>query len=405
MANWITRLFGKNDGLTREDGEQMSTPSQYSTSAAAPVSFDTAMTQSAFWACIRLIAETVAAMPLQSFKIDEDTKELDTSYHLWRVLNYQPNRYQTRIEFFESIVLNLAALGNAYCKIQRSATGEIISLVPIMTSQTTKFLFEDGSIGYRYDTEDGNTEVLAEDSVWHIMLYGNGLIGLSPLAYSRQVVGIAQAIDNRVSVLAGNGGKTTGILTIDETLTDQQRKAVKKNFAGLTEGNNDQLFVLEAGFNYSQTALSPADLQMLESRRFQVEEICRFLGVPSVLVNDTSGTTAWGSGIEQIVSGWYKLGLRPYLERIEASIKRHLMPIEDWDTQEIEFKFDSLLRADQETRFKTLKEGVNAGIITPNEARKQEGLTSKEGGDDIFLNGTMQKAGTGGEDANEITTD
>ncbi len=393
MANWITRWRGRNDtSPQRKDGEQISTPARYSQAAAAPVTFDTAMQQSAFWACVRLTAETVAAMPLQSFLIDGDSKTIDKNYPLWRVLNYQPNRYQTRIEFFESLVLNLAADGNCYSKIQRGIDGKIIGLLPIMNSQTEKFLFDDGSIGYKYINSNGDTEILADDSVWHIMLYGNGLIGLSPLSYARQSVGIATAIDNRVSTLAGNGGKTSGILTIDERLTDEQRKKIKENFAGLTEGNNDKLFVLEAGFKYQQTSLSPADLQMLESRRFQVEDICRFMGVPSVLVNDTSGTTAWGSGIEQIVDGWYKLGLRPFLERIEASIKRFLMPSSDWDIREIEFNFDSLLRANSETRFKTHKEGVNAGILTPNEARKQEGLPPKEGGDDIYLNGTMVPA-------------
>lgn len=396
MSSWVTRInpFGKKAGITREDGEQISSPSAYSKQPAAPVTFDTAMQQSAFWACVRLISETVAAMPLQCFKLNGESKTISYDYKLWRVLNYQPNRYQTRIEFFESMVLNLATTGNAYAKIQRDDAGNVVSLIPIMTAQTTKFLFEDGSIGYKYETENGHTQILAEDSVWHIFLFGNGLIGLSPLSYARQSIGIATAIDNRVSTLASNGGKTTGILTIDKALTDVQRKEVKAKFAGLEAGGNDGLFVLEAGFEYHQTALSPADQQMLENRRFQVEDIARFMMVPSVLINDTSGTTAWGSGIEQIMDGFYKLNLRPYLERIEASIKRYLMPMGDWDDTEIEFNFDSLLRASQETRFKTLKEGVNSGIMTPNEARKSEGLPSKPGGDDIYLNGTMQVAGT-----------
>jgi len=402
MSNFITRWFSSVTGVERTEGEQLPTPMQYSQQSAATVTFDTAMTQSAFWSCVKLLAETVAAMPLQSFVMDGDTKEEDTSYQLWRLLNYQPNRYQTRNEFFESLMLNLTTDGNCYCKIGRGIDGEIISLIPIMSAQTRKFLLDDGDVVYEYTNASGDIEILSDVSVWHVNLFGNGLIGLSPLAYARQSIGIAVAIDNRVSTLASNGGKTSGILTIDNVLTDEQRKQVKKEYTGLTEGGNDKLFVLEAGFNYQQTSLSPADIQMLENRRFQVEDICRFLGVPSVLVNDTSGTTAWGSGIEQIVSGWYKLGLRPYLERFEASIKRHLMPSSDWDERNIKFNFDSLLRADQETRFKTLKEGVNAGIITPNEARKSEGLTSKKGGDDIFLNGTMQVAGSGGEDGNEI---
>jgi len=275
-----------------------------------------------------------------------------------------------------------------------------------MSAQMTVSLLEDGSKVFSYCNANGDTVVYADDSIWHIPLFGNGLVGLSPLGYGRQTLGTAIALDNRTSTLASNGGKTTGVLTIDKVLTPDQRNEVKKAFAGLTESNNDQLFVLEAGFEYQQTALSPADVQMLENRKFQVEDIARFMGVPSVLINDTNASTTWGSGIQQIVGGFYKLNLKPYLERIEVSIVKNLMPQSDWGEVEIQFEFDSLLRADMETRYKTYKEGVNSGILAPNEARRQEGLAPKEGGDDIYLNGTMQPAGTGGEsDANEIITD
>ena len=114
-----------------------------------------------------------------------------------------------------------------------------------------------------------------------------------------------------------------------------------------------------------------------------------FMGVPSVLINDTSGSTTWGSGIEQLIQGFYKLNLRPYLERIEAAIKRHLMPIRDWDSYDIEFDFDSLLRADMAARMEAYQKGVNAGILTPNEPREREGFAPKPGGDRLLINGTM----------------
>lgn len=401
MANFITKFFKRNtDGPTRETGEQSSMPMSYPQASAAPVTFDTAMTISAFWACVKLLAETVAAMPLSVYRVNSESRERVTDYDLWRVLNYMPNRYQTKNEFFETFMLNLVSTGNFYGVIQRNGSGKIIGILPLMSAQMTVSLLEDGEKVFIYCDADGNTRVYSSKTIWHVPLFGNGIIGLSTLSYARQSLGIAIALDNRVSTLAGNGGKTTGILTIDHVLTEEQRNEVKKAFKGLTEGGQDQLFVLEAGFDYEQTALSPADMQMLENRRFQIEDICRFMGVPSVLVNDTSASTTWGSGIQQIVSGFYKLNLRPYLERIEASIKKHLMPMEDWDEYSFQFEFDSLLRADQETRFKTLKEGVNSGIITPNEARNSEGLPPKTGGDDIYLNGTMQPAGTGDENAN-----
>jgi HK97 family phage portal protein len=148
------------------------------------------------------------------------------------------------------------------------------------------------------------------------------------------------------------------------------------------------------GMDYTQTGLSPQDMELLKNRRFQLEDIARFMGVPSVLINDLAGTTAWGSGIAQIMEGFYKLGLRPYLERIESSLKKILMDESEWQKIDIEFNFDSVLRADKKTRIETLSKGVNAGLYTPNEARLQEGLPPQDGGDVIFLNGSLQPAET-----------
>ena len=135
---------------------------------------------------------------------------------------------------------------------------------------------------------------------------------------------------------------------------------------------------------FEQISLSPLDIELLASRRFQLEEICRWFGVPSVLVNDTSGSTTWGSGIEQLVEGFYKLNLRPYLERLEASAEANLLgPVESLD-YEVEFNFDELLRADMAKRFTVYKDGVLSGILTPNEARGMENLPAITGGESLL---------------------
>lgn len=394
MAIWPgVKSFFSGGGDKRNPGYQSPAPAKYNKPAAASVDFDSAMGVSAFWACVRLLAETLASMPLELFEVSRDgNKTLKTDYDLWRLLQFSPNRYQTKIEFFETLMVNLVTWGNCYCVIQRAEnTGRIISLLPLMSSQMCVEMLEDGTLVYKYQTNKG-TNVYAASSIWHVKLFGNGVIGLSTLAYARQALGIAQATENRASVLAASGGKTNGILTIDKVLTKEQREAVRQSFNGLTDGPQDNLFVLEAGMNYQKAALSPSDMQLLETRRFEVEEICRFMGVPSVMVNDTSGTTAWGSGIQQIVEGFNKINMRPYLERFEASIKRHLMPTEDWGRYEFAFNFDSIVRGDIKTRMDAWRAGVNGAIYTPNEARRREGLPPMPGGDSIFLNGAMTPA-------------
>lgn len=399
MAIWsgALRWLGFR-GLERNKGEQYPAPLTGGRTAA-PVNFDSAMSVSAFWASARLLSETVAALPLKCYKVDGEIKQEDTSFRLWRVLNYQPNRYQTRNEFFETLMLNLVTTGNSYCAIERDNGNNVTSLLPLMSAQVEVSLLDDGSKVYEYTTENHNKRVYSERSIWHIKLFGNGLVGLSPLGYARKSLGVAIASDNRASKLAQSGGKTNGILTIDKVLSPEQREAVRKNFNGLTEGDADQLFVLEAGMDYQRTSLSPQDMQLLETRRFQTEDIARFMGVPSVLINDTSGTTAWGSGIQQIMEGFYKLNLRPYLERIESSIKRHLMGVNQWDRYEIEFNFDALLRADMKTRADAMRAEINSGTLTPNEARRSEGRPPMEGGDKIYLNGSLVAAGANDNEA------
>jgi len=391
MSFW-RRVFGRNDGPTVGDGGQIAIPLSGKAPAAA-VNFDTAMSVSAFWASAKILTETVSAMPLVAYRRKGEAVVVDTTYPLWRLMNYQPNRYQTRTEFFETLVLNLVTTGNCFCAIERLGD-RIISLLPLMSAQMQVDLVG-GEITYSYYEPGGNVRVYSAGSIWHIKMFGNGVIGLSPLGHARQSLGVAIASGDRASQLSASGGKSNGILMVDKLLTPEQRAAVRKNFSGLTEGRTDELFVLEANMKFERTSLSPEDMQLLETRKFQVEDIARFMGVPSVLINDLGGTTAWGSGIFQIMEGFYKLTLRPQLERIESSMKRHLMPPGDWDSVDIEFDFDALLRADMVTRIDGLSKAINSGQLTPNEARAAEGRQNKPGGDTIYLNSTLVPAGTG----------
>jgi HK97 family phage portal protein len=285
------------------------------------------------------------------------------------------------------MAMQLALHGNAYALKSKSGT-RIVSLMPLMAVQMEVSLQTDGSVVYKYN--DGvNVSVYAEESIWHIKLMSNGIVGLSPLAYARNSIGVGIASENRVNALASNGFKPTGILTIDKLLKPEQREAIRKQFADLQEGSSDPLRVLEAGMNYQQVSMNPKDVQLLETRRFQIEDIARFFGVPSVLINDTSASTTWGSGIEQIVQGFYKLGLRPYLERFEASIQNSLLSVSDRRTYEFEFDFGALLRGDEQTRYATYKEAVLNGLKTVNECRQAEGLEPVDGGDVAYMQGQM----------------
>ena len=398
---WYSPLtwFG-GAGNSRHAGYQDENPNGYPSDSAASVSFDSAMTLSAFWACTRVLTETLAAMPIKCYRrMPDGSRKEDRNYRLWRTLNYQPNRYQTRTEFFESLMLNLVTSGNAY--MEKTSGG----YVPLMSSQMQVQLLRSGEVQYEYTDFNSEKRIIPDSKIWHVKLFGNSIVGMSPLGYARQSIGVSLATENRVSKIAKNGGKVSGILTVDHVLNEKQREALRGNMKNIAEGDTDTLKILEADMKFQQVALSPQDLQMLESRRFNVEDIARFMGVPSVLINDTASSTTWGSGIEQIINGFYKINMKPYLERVESSLKRHLIPMADWDTIDIEFDFDSLLRASKQDRMTAKSVAINSGQLTPNEARNDEGLEDKEGGDDIYLNGSLVKAGAEPEKKEIIEVD
>jgi HK97 family phage portal protein len=378
FSRWVS------GGLRRFMGLQYGGPGGYDTAPAAPVTFDSAMQLSVVWACVKLLAETVASLPLGIYRKTATGRELDPTHPLAILFAGRVNRWQNRIEFFESVILNLVVHGNAYCLIEKRG-GMIVSLLPLMSAQMEVRLLADGTVVYTY-TQSQGIDVIAAERIWHIKLMGNGIVGLSVLDYMRNTLGIAIGAEKAVSNIYTNGGKRSGVLMIDKLLTPEQRTQVRANFNGLVEGG-ERLYVLEAGAKFDPISLSPQDIELLASRRFQVEEICRWFGVPSVMVNDTSGSTVWGSGISEIVRGFYKLTLRPILEKVELSITVSLVPREDRASFEAEFDFEGLLRSDQKSRYDGYRTGIQGGIITPNEAREWEGLPAMAGGELLYMQG------------------
>lgn len=382
----ILSWFGLGGATTRIPGRQ--DDGGPAIPSAKPVTADTALALSAVWACVKLISEAVGAMPINVWRISPDgTRTLNPDHPIARLFRNGPNRYQTRNEFWETMILNLELHGNCYARPAfgvGSQARNIVSLLPLMAQQMDVNLERTGERTYSY-TDGQNIIALRQDQVWHVpMMPGNGVIGLSPLRYAARTMGIAMSAEDRVSIMAANGFKPTGVLMIDNVLSPEQRTAIRTNFSDLQNTQGDALRVLEAGMTYQQISISPKDAQLLESRQFSTQEIARIYGVPSVLINDTSTTTAWGSGIAQIKEGFYTLTLRPLLEKLESSMERWLLQPGERGSIEIEFDFSAFLRGDEATRVKIATDSVSGSLRTINEVRAGFGLGPVEGGDNIY---------------------
>jgi HK97 family phage portal protein len=386
MSYWRAFARWLAGGLLRRAGLQYGGPSGREADDATekPVTFDSAMQLSVVWACVKLLSETVASLPLNVYRKRGGQRVPASEHPLSLLFAGRVNRYQNRIEFFESVILNLVLHGNAYVLIDRRG-GMITSLLPLMSAQMEVTLLLDGSVVYTY-TQDTGVDVIAPERIWHIKGMGNGIIGLSAMDYQRRSLGIAVGAEKATAKTYANGGKRSGVLMIDRVLTPEQRAMVRQNFNGLVEGG-ERLFVLEAGAKFEPVAMSPQDIELLSSRKFNVEDLARWYGVPSVMINDTGGSTVWGSGISEIVRGFYKLTLRPILEKLELSMIVTLLPVSERSEIEFEFDFEGLLRSDQKSRFDGYRVGIQGAITTPNECRAWEGLPPMEGGDVLYMQG------------------
>ena len=373
--------FGWGGALGENTGKQQSRTSGSLVDGAGALAPDGAMQLSTVWACVWILANTIASLPLFVYSNSNGKREMARDELLYQLLHDSPNARMTPVEFWVAMLLNLLLRGNAYARIERNAGGDAIALWPMSADQIEVHVIDDGSVAYLYRV-GSNLAVLAEANVLHIKDIGNGTIGLDRLDHMRCTTTEAANAQSAASSLFANGGKPSGILMLDRVLKPEQREAIRRNFAGMAEGNTSRLVVLEADMKYQQVTLTPEDQQLLDTRRFTVEELCRWFGVPPVLVGH-SNVTAWGSGIEQLIDGFYKFTVRPALVRIEQAITKRVLTPAQRARLTVEFSFDALLRASLKDRMAIYAQGAQNGIVTRNECRQLENLPPVAGADQL----------------------
>lgn len=389
--NLLARMFSSSVGDYK--GAQYSSPGRKAFSRAKRPDFDQALQSSPFFAALRIWVEILASLPIDFFEKKDGEWVAMEKHPLFFLFRFKPNRYQTKTEFFQTVVLNLMAMGNAYVLIKRNITGEIISLLPLASGQVTPKVLDGGLLIYIYDPGQGaEAQLIEQKDLWHLKLFGNTLIGMSPLEYGANSIGLGLSADERTTQVFDNASKPSGILTYDSEfdLTDEQRTQLKQEFRDLKEGKDNVLMTIESGWKYQMVGLNPSDIQLLETRKFQVEEISRIMNVPSVLINDTTGTTSWGSGISEIVNGWYKIGIRPRALAIAESMLVNLLGRDAIGKIKIQFNFDGLLQLSRKELAETQQKEINGAIITPREARSERNLPRKEGDDQLLINTALQ---------------
>jgi HK97 family phage portal protein len=352
------------------------------------VTIDSSLQIDTVFSCVRLIAQTIATLPLQVYRTLPDGRgELERDHRLYPLLHDQPNADMTAVTFLIAMFACLLLWGNAYAAIERRKDGSVISMTPLLPSRLQVTRNQDGSLKYHYSWMNVS-EDFSEDQIFHLKGFSlDGIVGLSPVAQAREQLGMAWAAEKSAGSFFRNGMRPSAVLTAPTYLNDTQRNRFGESFVKDISGaiNSGKLALLEGGWTISTIGMNPDDAQLLATRAFSVETICRWFGVSPVMVGHMEKTTAWGTGLEQMNLWFLTYTLRPLLAAFEQEVRRTLMTPADRILYYVQFNVDGLLRADSEKRAATMKSYVDAGINTPNEMRAKNNDPPLPGGDQLTM--------------------
>jgi HK97 family phage portal protein len=352
--------------------------------AGERVTQGSALAISAVWGCVNLLSGTIATLPLVVYREAKGEREVAKDHPLYRLLHDSPNYDQTAVDFWEWMAAAIELRGNAFARIVRGGNGRITALYPVAPETVSVRRLSDGSLEYEW-TDTGEHFKVSDRDMLHVRGFGgNPLGGLSTLQFGCSAFGVAQAQDRAVGEMLRTGMRPSGVLTFSDWLSPENRKVAETNlvekFAGAQ--NAGRPMILEGGTKWTPLTITPEDAQMIESRAFSIEEICRFFGVPPFMIGHTQKSTSWGSGIEQQTIGFQKFTLRRRLKRIEQALAKQLLsPADRAAGVTIEFNIEGLLRADTVARASFYQTMTQIGAMTINEVCKLENLPLKEGGD------------------------
>ena len=381
------------------------------TAAGKAVNERTALQTTAVYACVRILAESVAGLPLAVYRRSEAGKEIAYEHPLYFLLHDAPNPEMTSFVLRETLMAHLLLWGNAYAQILRDGRGNIIGLYPLLPDKMEVDRdSRTGEIYYTYTrfTEEnpnfknrGRIRLRCED-VLHIPGLGfDGLVGYSPIAMAKNAIGIALATEEYGAAFFKNGARPGGVLEHPGVLKDPSK--LRESWHDIYGGtmNTGRIAVLEEGVKYQQIAIPPEEAQFLETRKFQLDEIARLYRVPPHMIGDLEKSSF--NNIEQQSLELVKYTLNPWVVRWEQSLQKALLTDKERKEYFIRFKVDGLLRGDYKSRMEGYAIGRQNGWLSANDIRSLEDLNpieGEEGGDLYLINGSMTKLKDAGLFAN-----
>jgi len=359
------------------------------TASGKTVNERTAMQTTAVYACVRILAETIASLPLNVYRSTDNGKEKAIDHQLYYLLHDEPNPEMTSFVFRETLMSHLLLWGNAYAQIIRDGRGKVLALYPLLPDRMMVDRTTEGQLYYEYRKDTGYV-ILRPEDILHIPGLGfDGLVGYSPIAMAKDAIGMAIATEEYGGKFFANGASPGGVLEHPGVVKDPARIRESWNAVYQGSGNAHRIAVLEEGMKFQSIGIPPEQAQFLETRKFQTEEICRIFRVPPHLVANLDKATF--SNIEHQSISFVVHTIRPWLVRLEQGMNKALLSPSEKGQYFVGFVVDGLLRGDYASRMQGYAIGIQNGFLSPNDVRTLENMNTIEHGDIYAMNGNMLK--------------
>lgn len=400
--SFLSRLFKTR--ASPKNSSWFSPPSFFfgTSSSGKAVNEKTALQTTAVYACVRILAETIASLPFHTYRYTLNGKEKAIEHPIYYLLHSEPNPEMTSFVFRETLMSHLLLWGNAYAQIIRDGRGRVLGLYPLLPNKVIVNRNQHGELVYQYEKE-GQTYFLRSYEVLHIPGLGfDGLIGYSPIAMAKNAVGMAIATEEYGAKFFANGANPGGVLEHPGVVKDPARIRESWNAVYQGSSNAHRVAVLEEGMKFQSIGIPPEQAQFLETRKFQINEIARIFRIPPHMIGDLEKSSF--SNIEQQSLEFVMYTLDPWVVRWEQAIQRALFTENEKRQYFVKFNVDGLLRGDYQSRMNGYAVGRQNGWLSANDIRELENLNripEDLGGDLYLINGNMTKLADAGAFANK----
>ena len=363
-----------------------------STTSGKTVNERTALQTTAVYACVRILSETLASLPLHLYKYTDSGKEKATDNPLYRLLHDEPNPEMTSFVLRETLMSHLLLWGNAYAQVIRDGRGQVLALYPLLPEKMEIDRLDSGELYYEYQTDKGKV-ILRKEEVLHIPGLGfDGIKGQSPIAMAKNAIGMAIATEEYGAKFFSNGANPGGVLEHPGVVKDPKRVRDSWNAVYQGSSNSHRVAVLEECMKFTPIGIPPDQAQFIATRKFQINEIARIFRIPPHMIGDLEKSSF--SNIEQQSLEFVKYTLDPWVVRWEMALQKALLSPTEKEEYFIKFNVDGLLRGDYQSRMSGYSVGRQNGWLSANDIRELENLNliPKELGGDLYLiNGNMTK--------------